>query len=113
MDLKRVYHKTQQGEESLKERALLPDTRLRAVLILVDGQHTGEQIARQLGKRFRPRSTLAELERLGLIEAAARQAGRTEASPAKPPAPVEAGAPDDAPPAEASAASGEAPEPAP
>lgn len=68
MDLSLVYRKTPAGEEALRERTRLRRSRLRAVLIQVDGQATAGDLCQRLGTEFRPKASLTQLQRLGLIE---------------------------------------------
>lgn len=68
MDAKLVYRKTLAGEDALRERTRLRRSRLRAVLILVDGQTPALKLCQHLGSAFRPKATLNQLERLRLIE---------------------------------------------
>ncbi|MGE5268154.1 MAG: AsmA-like C-terminal region-containing protein [Thiohalocapsa sp.] len=63
-----IYRKTPEGEEALKARTRLRSGRLRAVLIVVDGQASADELVAKLGKKCRPRERLIQLERLGLIE---------------------------------------------
>jgi hypothetical protein len=68
MDLGVIYRKTAAGEDALRERSRLRRSRLRAVLILVDGQTRAQELCQKLGAGFRPKATLSQLERLGFIE---------------------------------------------
>lgn len=79
-----IYRKTPEGEEALKARTRLRSGRLRAVLIVVDGQASADELVAKLGKKCRPRERLIQLERLGLIEPIPEQADEPAPAAATP-----------------------------
>lgn len=68
MDPGLIYRKTPEGEISISGRSRLREQRQRAVLILIDGVTPVGRLCEQFGDKFRPQETIAQLERLGLIE---------------------------------------------
>ncbi|MGB0126858.1 MAG: AsmA-like C-terminal region-containing protein [Rhodocyclaceae bacterium] len=78
MDTTLIYRKTPEGESALSGRSRLPDQRLRAVLILVDGETTVDALCAKFDNKFQAEERIERLEQLGLIEAPleASQQGR-------------------------------------
>lgn len=66
-----IFTKTQAGEEAVLERRRLVQRNLRMVLILVDGVVSVAALKKEVGDAAMVDSALAELERLGLIQAPA------------------------------------------
>lgn len=68
MDPALIYRKTPEGEISISGRSRLREQRLRAVLILIDGETTVARLCEQFGDKFRPHEAISQLEQMGLIE---------------------------------------------
>ena len=68
MDSALIYRKTPEGEISISGRSRLREQRLRAVLILIDGETPVGRLCEQFGDKFRPQETISQLEQMGLIE---------------------------------------------
>lgn len=68
MDSELIYRKTAEGEISISGRSRLREQRLRAVLILIDGETPVSRLCEQFGDKFRPHEAISQLEQMGLIE---------------------------------------------
>jgi hypothetical protein len=95
METTLIYRKTPEGESALSGRSRLPDQRLRAVLILVDGETTMATLCSKFADKFQAGEKIERLQQLGLIEAVREpKAEVRNVSHARTSAPVEPEAPD-------------------
>ncbi len=69
-----IYRKTQRGAEEMRSRKLELSPKLRTMLILIDGTQGLDHLRRVAEQLGAPKDFLAQLEQLGLIEAAAAAA---------------------------------------
>ena len=79
-----IYDKTAKGKEEIATRRHQLATRLRTLLVLVDGRRTEEELLRNVAGLGLGASALAELVEHGYIVLATSYASLAEPSPAEP-----------------------------
>ena len=82
-----IYDKTAKGKEEIATRKYQLATRLRTLLVLIDGRRTEEELLRNVAGLGLGASALAELVEHGYIVLATSYASLAEPSLAEPPAP--------------------------
>lgn len=81
MDLRAIYVKTAKGQEELATRVFKLPTRVRNLLVMVDGTVTGQQIVETTAVLGNSAEFFALLVEEGFIAAAAPAAGSAQSNP--------------------------------
>lgn len=81
-----IYHKTDDGQEEIRTRARKLDQKLRALLLMVNGERAKSELLAQVGGLGVAEEAFDTLLALGLIEPLARPAEEPAPAPAAPPA---------------------------
>ncbi len=88
-----IFDKTDKGREEIATRKYQLATRLRTLLVMVDGKQTGEDLLKKLGALGLNEESVTELEKNGFIQAVRATAPESEPTPAAPQPQVQAPAP--------------------
>ena len=78
-----IYHKTEAGQEEIRTRARKLDQKLRALLLIVNGERAKSELLAQVGGMGVAEEAFDTLLALGLIEPQAEPAAQASASAAR------------------------------